>query len=49
VLELLKQQVKSVDSLLSQMLAKDTVNERKIEILKSVKGVGGGDDFYIDC
>jgi len=27
-------------SLLSQMLAKDTVKERKIEILKSVKGVG---------
>ena len=36
VLEVLK----SVDSLLAQMLAKDTVNERKIEILQSVKGVG---------
>ena len=32
--------MKSVDSLLSQMLAKNTVNERGIEILKSVKGVG---------
>ena len=40
VLEVLKKQLKSVDSLLVQMLAKDTANERKIEILKSVKGVG---------
>ena len=35
-----KKRLKSVDSLLAQMLAKDTVNERKIEILQSVKGVG---------
>ena len=40
VLEVLKKQVKSVDSQLAQMLAKDTANERKIEILQSVKGVG---------
>ena len=40
VLEVLKKQLKSVDSLLVQMLAKDTANERKIEILQSVKGVG---------
>ena len=40
VLELLKKQLKSVDSLLAKMLAKDTVNERRIEILRSVKGVG---------
>lgn len=40
VLEVLKKQLKSVDSLLAQMLAKDTVNVRKIEILQSVKGVG---------
>ena len=40
VLELLKKQVKSIDSLLAKMLSKDTANERKIEILQSVKGVG---------
>lgn len=40
VLELLKKQLKSVDSLLAKMLAKDTVNERRIEILRSIKGVG---------
>ena len=40
VLEVLKKQLKSVDTLLAQMLAKDTLNERKIEILQSVKGVG---------
>ena len=40
VLELLKKQLKTVDSLLATMLAKDTANERKIEILQSVKGVG---------
>lgn len=40
VLEVLKKQLKSVDSLLVQMLATDTANERKIEILQSVKGVG---------
>ena len=40
VLEVLKKQLKSVDSLLSKMLAKDTCNKRKIEILQSVKGIG---------
>lgn len=40
MLEVLKKQVKSVDLQLAQMLAKDTGNERKIEILQSVKGVG---------
>jgi transposase len=40
VLELLKKQLKSIDSLLAKMLAKDTVNERRIEILRSIKGVG---------
>ena len=40
VLEVLKNQLKSLDSLLAQMIAKDTANERKIEILQSVKGVG---------
>jgi transposase len=40
VLEILKKQLKSVDSLLAKMLAKDTVNERKIEILRSVNGIG---------
>lgn len=40
VLEMLKEQLKSVDSRLAQMLAADTLNERKIEILQSVKGVG---------
>ena len=40
VLEVLKKQLKSVDSQLAKMLAQDTANERKIEILQSVKGVG---------
>lgn len=40
VLELLKKQLKSVDSQLSKMLAMDTINQRKIEILRSIKGVG---------
>jgi len=40
VLEVLKKQMKSIDSLLVQMLSKDTVNQRIIEILLSVKGVG---------
>jgi len=40
VLEVLKKQLKSVDSLLAQMLSKDTANQRKIEILLSVKEVG---------
>jgi transposase len=40
VLEVLKKQLKNVDSLLSKMLAKDTANARTIEILQSVKGVG---------
>jgi len=40
VREVLKKQMKSIDSLLVQMLSKDTVNQRKIEILLSVKGVG---------
>jgi transposase len=40
VLEVLKKQLKNVDSLLSKMLAKDTANARTIEILLSVKGVG---------
>ena len=37
---MLKKQVKSIDSQLAQMLAKDTSNARTIEILESVKGVG---------
>jgi transposase len=40
VLQTLTKQLKNVDSLLSNMLAKDTANARKIEILQSVKGVG---------
>ena len=40
VLELLKKQLKSIDSLLVQMLLTDTANKRKIEILQSVKGIG---------
>jgi transposase len=40
VLETLKKQLKSIDSQLSDMLKKDTENERKIEILGSVKGIG---------
>jgi len=40
VLELLKKQLKSIDSRLSNMLAGDTENQRTIEILASVKGIG---------
>jgi transposase len=40
VLESLKKQMKTVDSQLTKMLEKDTANERTIEILQSVKGIG---------
>lgn len=40
MLETLKKQLKQIDSQLSQMIAKDTKNARKIEILRSFKGVG---------
>ena len=40
VLEMLKKQLKSIDSQLTNMLASDTENQRTIEILDSVKGVG---------
>ena len=40
VLEMLKKQLKSIDSQLTNMLASDTENQRTIEILESVKGVG---------
>ncbi len=40
VLEMLQKQLKSIDSQLASMLEKDTENQRVIEILKSVKGVG---------
>lgn len=40
VLEVLKKQLKSIDSQLSTMLANDAENHRTIEILGSVKGVG---------
>lgn len=40
VLEMLKNQLKDVDSKLSKMLMVDTKNQRAIEILGSVKGVG---------
>ena len=40
LLEVLKKQLKKVDSQLAKMLAQDTSNERKIEILQSIKGVG---------
>lgn len=40
VLEVLKKQLKSLDSELAKMLQADTENQRKIEILGSVKGVG---------
>jgi transposase len=40
VLEVLKKQLKSIDSQLAKMLAADSENQRTIEILKSVKGVG---------
>jgi len=40
VLEVLKNQMKSIDSQLAKMLETDVKNQRKIEILQSVKGVG---------
>lgn len=40
VLEMLKKQLKSINTQLASMLLKDTQNQRKIEILNSVKGVG---------
>ena len=40
VLELLKKQLKDIDSKLATMLKADTVNKRTIEVLQSVKGVG---------
>jgi transposase len=40
VLEVLKKQLKSIDSQLASMLKSDTKNQRTIEILQSVKGVG---------
>jgi transposase len=40
VLEVLKKQIKDVDSKLSSMLQADTPNKRTIEVLQSVKGVG---------
>lgn len=40
VLEVLKKQVKSIDSELLKLLEKDTENARTIEILQSVNGVG---------
>jgi transposase len=40
VLEVLKTQLKSIDSQLAKMLKADARNQRTIEILQSVKGVG---------
>lgn len=40
VLEMLKKQLKDVDSKLANMLQIDSKNQRAIEILDSVKGVG---------
>jgi len=40
VLEMLKKQLKDVDSKLAKMLQVDTQNKRTIEVLQSVKGVG---------
>lgn len=40
VLEVLKKQLKSIDLQLASMLKADTKNQRTIEILQSVKGVG---------
>lgn len=40
VLEVLKNQLKSIDSQLAKMLKADKANQRTIEILHSVKGVG---------
>tara|TARA_R110002167_G_C12623904_1_gene646998 strand:+ start:247 stop:1209 length:963 start_codon:yes stop_codon:yes gene_type:complete len=40
VLEVLKKQLKHIDSQLAKMLKSDKANQRTIEILQSVKGVG---------
>jgi transposase len=40
VLEVLKSQLKSIDSRLAKMIQADAENQRAIEILQSVKGVG---------
>ncbi len=40
VLEMLKKQLKSIDSQLAKMLKADAKNQRTIEILQSAKGVG---------
>jgi transposase len=40
VLEMLKKQLKTIDSQLAALLAADRQNQRTIEILQSVKGVG---------
>lgn len=40
VLEMLKKQLKSIDSQLESLIEKDTENQPVIQILKSVKGVG---------
>jgi transposase len=40
VLEMLKKQLKDIDSKLAKMLQADTENQRTIEVLQSVKGVG---------
>ena len=40
VLEVLKKQLKSIDSQLAKMIQADTENQRAIEVLQSVKGVG---------
>ena len=40
VLEVLRKQLKSIDSQLAKMLKEDVENQRTIEILQSVKGVG---------
>ena len=40
VLEMLKKQLKNIDSQLAKMLKADSMNPRKIEILLSAKGVG---------
>ena len=39
-LEALKKQLKSIDSRLAKCVQQDTANERKIEIMDSVKGIG---------
>jgi len=40
VLEMLKKQLKNIDSQLGKMIQADTENQRAIEVLQSVKGVG---------